>query len=93
MAGLLLQKVETLWVIIGAAAVSLKRMLRPDSIVPEIFVHDGPGALEFYKRGFGAFECSQMMSPDGKKRLHGELEIRGHCLFVCDELSASEGGT
>jgi len=27
-----------------------------DSIVPEIFVHDGPGALAFYKRAFGAEE-------------------------------------
>jgi PhnB protein len=34
-----------------------------------------------------------MMSPDGKKLLHGELDIRGHRLFVCDEFSASEGGT
>ena len=68
-------------------------MLRPDSIVPEIFVHDGPGALEFYKRAFGAVEGSRMMSPNGKKLLHGELEIRGHRLFVCDEFSASEGGT
>jgi PhnB protein len=64
-----------------------------DSIVPEMFVHDGPGALEFYKRAFGAVERSRMMAPDGKKLLHGELEIGGHRIFVCDEFSASEGGT
>jgi PhnB protein len=68
-------------------------MLRADSIVPEIFVHDGPQALEFYKRAFGAVEGPRMMSPDGKKLLHGELEISGHRLFVCDEFSANEGGT
>jgi PhnB protein len=64
-----------------------------DSITPEIFVHDGPGAVEFYKLAFGAVERSRMMSPDAKKLLHGELEIRGHRLFVCDEFSTEEGGT
>ena len=68
-------------------------MPKRDSITPEIFVHDGPGALEFYKRAFGAVEHSRMMSPDGKKLLHAELEIRGHRLFVCDEFSSGEGGT
>ena len=64
-----------------------------DRIVPEIFVHDGLGALEFYKRAFGAVERSRMMGPDGKKLLHGALDLLGHDLVVCDEFSASEGGT
>jgi PhnB protein len=68
-------------------------MTKPDSVTPEIFVHDGPAALEFYKRAFGAVERSRMMSQDGKKLLNGQLEIRGHRLFVCDEFSASQGGT
>ena len=68
-------------------------MPKPDSITPEIFVHDGRGAIEFYKRAFGAVERSRMMSQDGTKLLNGHLEIRGHRLFVCDEFSASEGGT
>ena len=68
-------------------------MLRTDTIVPELFVHDGRGALEFYKRAFGAVELSRIMSPDGKKLLHGQLEIRGHRIVVCDEFSAKEGGT
>jgi PhnB protein len=68
-------------------------VLKPDSITPEIFVDDGLGALEFYKLAFGALERSRMMSQDGKKLLHGQIEIRGHRLFVCDEFSASEGGT
>jgi len=64
-----------------------------DTIVPEIFVHDGPGALEFYKRAFDAIERSRMMGPDGRKLLNAELEIRGHRLFVCEEFTAAEGGT
>ncbi len=64
-----------------------------DSIIPEIFVHDGVGALDFYQRAFGAVERSRMMSPDGKKLLHGQLELNGHRLFVCDEFTTAEGGT
>ena len=48
-------------------------MRRSDNIVPELCVHDGLGALEFYKRAFGAVEQEHMMSPDGAKLLHGAL--------------------
>jgi len=68
-------------------------MSKSDRIIPEIFVDDGPGSLDFYKQAFGAQEVSRMMTPDGSKLLHAELEILGHRLFVCDEFSASEGGT
>ena len=68
-------------------------MSKSDRIIPEIFVNDGPGALDFYKQAFGAQEVSRMMAPDGRKLLHAELEVLGHRLFVCDEFSASEGGT
>jgi uncharacterized glyoxalase superfamily protein PhnB len=64
-----------------------------DRVVPEIFVHDGLGALAFYAQAFGAEERSRMLTPDGKKLIHGELVVFGHRLFVCDEFSASEGGT
>jgi PhnB protein len=67
--------------------------MRPDNIVPEVFVHDGPAALEFYKRAFGAVELSRMMNPSGTKLLHGQLEIGGHRLVVCDEFTTEEGGT
>jgi PhnB protein len=68
-------------------------MPKMDRIVPEICVHDGPAALEFYKKAFGAEETSRMMTPDGKKLLHGDLSIGGHRIFVIDEFSAEEGGT
>lgn len=68
-------------------------MERSDRIVPEIFVHDGPGALDFYKRAFGATETSRMMTPDGQKLINAELELLGHRFFVCDEFEARQGGT
>jgi PhnB protein len=68
-------------------------MLQRDRIIPEIFVHDGPGALDFYTRAFDAVEVSRMMTPDGRKLVHAELTLLGHRLFVCDEFTAAEGGT
>jgi uncharacterized glyoxalase superfamily protein PhnB len=66
---------------------------RFDKIIPEIFVHDGPAALAFYRAAFGAIEHSRMLTPDGSQLVHGELEIAGHRLFVCNEFSAAQGGT
>ena len=68
-------------------------MRRSDNIVPELCVHDGLAALEFFKRAFGAVEHKRMMSPDGAKLLYAELTIGGHRLVVFDEFTASEGGT
>ena len=68
-------------------------MLISDIIVPELFVHDGRAAMEFYKCAFGAEERSRMLSTHGTKLVHGELAIRGHRIVVCDEFSADEGGT
>jgi PhnB protein len=65
----------------------------PHRVIPEIFVHDGPGALEFYKRAFGAVELARMMTADARKVINAELEILGHPLFLCDEFEASQGGT
>lgn len=58
---------------------------RSDTVIPEIFVDDGAGALAFYVEAFGAIEVSRMTTPDGKKLVHGEIEVRGHRLFVVDE--------
>jgi PhnB protein len=60
-------------------------MRRSDNIIPELCVHDGLGALEFYRRAFGAVEQKRMMGPDGAKLLHAELTIGGHRLVVFDE--------
>src|SRR5437016_6833748 len=68
-------------------------MDRADSIIPELCVHDGLAAVEFYKRAFGAHEHKRMMSPDGTKLLHAELTVGGHRLVVFDEFGANEGGT
>ena len=68
-------------------------MHREDQFIPHLCVSDGLAALEFYKSVFGAEEGHRMMSPDGKKLMHGEIIIDGHKCFLSDEFGQDEGGT
>ena len=68
-------------------------MHREDQFIPHLIVSDGLAALAFYKEVFGAEEGDQMMAPDGKRLMHGELILDGHKFFISDEFDASEGGT
>jgi PhnB protein len=68
-------------------------MNREDQFIPHLIVSDGVAALEFYKNTFGAEVGDNMMAPDGKRLLHGEIVLDGHKFFVSDEFSSSEGGT
>ncbi len=52
-----------------------------DQFIPHLIVSDGLAALEFYKDNFGAEEGHNMMSPDGKKLIHGEIILDGHKLL------------
>lgn len=68
-------------------------MDREDQFIPHLIVNDGMAALKFYKEVFGAEEGHNMMAPDGKRLMHGELFLDGHKFFVSDEFSAQEGGS
>ena len=68
-------------------------MNQADQFIPHLIVADGLAALKFYKETFGAEEGDNMMAPDGKRLMHGEIVLDGHKLFISDEFSASEGGT
>ena len=68
-------------------------MLREDQFIPQLIVHSGRAALAFYREAFGAEEVHRMMTPDGRKLVHGELTLDGHKFFVSDEFAESEGGT
>jgi PhnB protein len=63
-----------------------------DQFIPHLIVSDGMAALKFYKEVFGAEEGHNMMAPDGKRLMHGELELDGHKLFISDEFKPEEGG-
>ena len=64
-----------------------------DQFIPHLCVNDGMAALEFYKSVFGAEEGDRVMSPDGRKLVHGEIVIDGHKCFLSDEFPHEEGGT
>ena len=68
-------------------------MNNEDQFIPHLIVSDGMAALKFYKEVFGAEEGHNMMAPDGKRLMHGELMLDGHKLFVSDEFRPEEGGS
>ncbi len=66
-------------------------MSHVDQFIPHLCVNDGLGALEFYKSVFGEEEGNRIMSPDGRKLVHGELVIDGHKCFLSDEFPKERG--
>lgn len=55
------------------------------TVTPHLTVRDAAGAIEFYKRAFGAEELGRMTAPDGESILHAELRIGDSRVFLCDE--------
>jgi PhnB protein len=58
------------------------------SITPYLTVDDGKGAIEFYKRAFGATERGVMDAPDGRIA-HAELQIGDAVLMLSDKFPQS----
>jgi PhnB protein len=56
------------------------------SITPYLNVKNGPQAIEFYKKAFGATEQMRMMTPDGNAIAHAELRIGDSVFMLADEL-------
>ena len=51
---------------------------------PYLIVRDAAGALEFYKKAFGATELFRMAGPGGKV-MHAEIQIGDSRLMLADE--------
>jgi PhnB protein len=54
------------------------------SVSPYLTVNDAAGAIDFYKRAFGAKETVRMPRPDGKIS-HAELRIGDSTIMLADE--------
>jgi PhnB protein len=52
---------------------------------PYLTVHDGAGAIEFYKRVFGATETLRLAEPSGKVG-HAEIKIGDSTIMLADEM-------
>jgi uncharacterized glyoxalase superfamily protein PhnB len=55
------------------------------SITPHISVHDAAGAIDFYKRAFGAEELHRMPMPNGDKIMHAAIRIGDSVIMMNDE--------
>ena len=53
-------------------------------LTPHLVCRDAAGAIEFYKRAFGADVMRVVRTPDGGV-MHAALTIRGAMFFLCDE--------
>ena len=73
-----------------AAAKPAKKRVSPiprgyHSVTPAIMVRGAAGAIDFYKRAFGARERMRMAGPDGKV-MHAELRFGDSVVFLGDEM-------
>jgi PhnB protein len=63
------------------------------SLTASLTVNDAAGAIEFYKRAFGATEIARAPAPDGKRIWHAEIQIGDSRLMLNDEFpEMGEGG-
>jgi PhnB protein len=58
------------------------------TITPYLTVDDGQGAIDFYKRAFGATEQGVMKAPDGKIA-HAALQIGDAVIMLSDKFPQS----
>jgi PhnB protein len=58
------------------------------SVTPYLVVNDGRGAIDFYKRAFGAQPTVRMDGPGGKVT-HAELRIGDSMIMLSDEMPGS----
>jgi PhnB protein len=58
------------------------------TVTPYLVVRDAAGAIDFYKRAFGAEELFRLEGPPGKIG-HAEIKIGGSIIMLADEM---EGG-
>ena len=63
-----------------------------EGLIPHLVVDDAAGAIEFYKKAFGAEEIARCPSPDGKKLMHVELMIGGRPIYLADDFPEFCGG-
>ncbi|MHC5110964.1 MAG: VOC family protein [Planctomycetota bacterium] len=63
-----------------------------EGLICHLIVNDAAGAIEFYKKAFGAEELLRMPTPDGSKVMHAELMIGGQPVYVADDFPEYCGG-
>jgi uncharacterized glyoxalase superfamily protein PhnB len=72
-------------------------MVRPipadhEGLIPHLVCERCAEAIEFYKQAFGAQEVCRMLTPDGRRVMHAEVQIDGRPLFLADDFPEYCGG-
>jgi uncharacterized glyoxalase superfamily protein PhnB len=60
-------------------------------VIAQLTLRDATGAIEFYKKAFGAKELVRHTAPDGKSIWHCELKIGDTVIAVNDEMQGGPG--
>src|SRR5215813_6062443 len=60
-------------------------------VITSLTVRDAAGAIEFYKKAFGAEEKVRAPAPDGKSIWHAELKIGDTIVALNDEMQGGPG--
>jgi PhnB protein len=61
------------------------------TLTPSLTVHDAAGAIDFYRRAFGAVELDRSPAPDGKRVFHAEVQIGDSRVMLTDEFPEMGG--
>jgi PhnB protein len=56
------------------------------TVTPYLNVRDGAGAIEFYKKAFGASELFRLTGPGGRV-MHAEIKIGDSAIMIAEEMA------
>ncbi len=57
------------------------------SVTPHIVVKHSAGAIDFYKKAFGAVERFRIPSPNGKGLMHAEIMVGNSVIMLAEEMA------
>jgi len=63
--------------------------VRPNTVTPYLAVGNAAGAIDWYKKAFGAKELSRQLEPTGKV-MHAAVKIGGSVVFLSDIFPGSD---
>ena len=61
------------------------------SVTPHMIIKDATGAIEFYRKAFGAKQIGRFMCPGGDLVMHATMKIGDSMIMVADEFPEGQG--
>jgi uncharacterized glyoxalase superfamily protein PhnB len=63
-----------------------------EGLIPHLVCEGCAGAIDFYKKAFGAEELGRMPAPDGKRIMHAAIRVGKSVVFLVDDFPEFCGG-